>query len=69
MTIHAISGSLKVLNIAGNNIDDLGSICRLYNLEKLNATKNNIQDIRQLELLFASCQYIQDADFETNYWS
>ena len=66
MTVHAISGSLKVLNVAGNNIDDLGSICRLYNLEKINATKNNIQDMKQLQLLFASCQYIQEADFRGN---
>jgi len=66
MTVHAISGSLKVLNVAGNNIDDLGSICRLYNLEKINASKNNILDLKQLQLLFASCQYIQEADFRGN---
>ena len=42
---------MNLLNVAGNNLDSLTEIGSLVNLEQLNASNNNLNDMKEMAVL------------------
>ncbi|KAG9283388.1 protein phosphatase 1 regulatory subunit 42 isoform X1 [Astyanax mexicanus] len=65
-TILALSGSLSVLNINNNNIDEIHDLAVLNNLTHLYAADNQLQDMQELELVFSQWPQLNRMDLRGN---
>jgi len=57
--IIGLSGSLEVLNVAGNRIDDLGDLCHLQSIHTLNLSNNFIRSMKELQGLLQANRRLQ----------
>lgn len=65
-SIHAISKSLKILDIAGNNIKQLDSLRSLNVLEELHAEKNQIQNLSDITQTIKHWKHLKTLHLKEN---
>ncbi|KAI4884792.1 hypothetical protein NFI96_018755 [Prochilodus magdalenae] len=65
-TILALSGTLCVLNINNNNIDEVHDLVVLNKMTHLYAADNQLQDMQELEMMFSQWPQLQRMDLRGN---
>ncbi|KAM9436298.1 protein phosphatase 1 regulatory subunit 42 isoform 2-T2 [Clarias gariepinus] len=65
-TLHGLSGSLCVLNINNNNIDEILDLAILNKLTHLHAADNQLDDIQELEMVFSQWPQLHQMDLHGN---
>ncbi|KAF5897497.1 COP9 signalosome complex subunit 5, partial [Clarias magur] len=65
-TLHGLSGSLCVLNINNNNIDEILDLAILNKLTHLYAADNQLDDIQELEMVFSQWPQLNQMDLHGN---
>ncbi|XP_074042534.1 protein phosphatase 1 regulatory subunit 42 [Leptinotarsa decemlineata] len=65
-TIFAISPTLQILNVSGNNIPSLSSLAPLRNLRVIDASDNDLDDIKDICQSIRNWYYLTEANFTGN---